>query len=193
MNPPEIATLSLFGVCLASGLVMPIPEDVAILSAGWAVREGRMGLAAAFAGAFAGTLVRDMLAFVLGRFAGERLWGLAGRIFGAARLDAGRARFDRAAGQTVFLTRFAVGMRAPLYFVSGTLRFPFRRFVVLDTLGLCVTTPILLWIGAESGPAAAEWIVAVLPHQRLVVAGALALLVISGLVWRRSRRGDAAS
>lgn len=189
MNPPELAEVSLFGVCLVSGLLVPIPEDVAILSAGFAVREGRLGLGGAFLGAFAGTFLRDAIAFTVGRFAGERLWALAARLFGEARLDRARRRFEGAAGQTVFLTRFAVGMRAPLYFVGGTLRFSFRRFAVLDAIGLCLSTPLLLWIGAETGPAAADWIVAILPHQRVAVALLLGIGLLGWFTWRRLRAG----
>ncbi len=188
MNPPEIAALSLFGVCFVSGVVVPIPEDVAILSAGWAVTEGRMGLGSAFLAAFAGTLLRDAVAFALGRFAGTRLLPAAERVFGTAWLDAARDRFARAGSRTIFLTRFAVGMRAPLYFVGGSLRFPMRRFLVLDAVGLTITTPLLLWIGADRGPVAADWIVAVLPHQRLVVGVGVALaLTWLGYRWHRRR------
>jgi membrane protein DedA with SNARE-associated domain len=190
VDPAELAIASLFGLCLTSGIVVPLPEDVAILSAGWAVREGRMDLGSAFLGAFAGTLARDVIAFLVGRIAGDRLWALAGWLVGVDRLGRARARFEAAAHRSVFLTRFAVGMRAPLYFVAGTLRFPFRRFLLLDVLGLLVTTPLLLWIGGKSGPTASAWLVAVLPHQRLVLGGLAAVLVVAW-AWRRRRAPSA--
>lgn len=182
-----LAYLSLAGLCLVSGLLVPIPEDAIILAAGWGVEEGRLALGPALLASALGTFGRDALAYALGQRAGERLWAWATRLTGEAALDRARRWYTSHATTTLFLTRFAVGFRVPLYFVGGSTGVPFRRFALLDAVGITLTTPLLLWIGARAGPTAAEDLKAALGHQRMVL-GALTAVVVAGWAWRRWRR-----
>lgn len=179
---------ALFVTCLVSGLLVPLPEDVALLVAGWKVREGDLTLSAALAAGFAGTLCRDLVAFGLGSVIGPRLerLPLVRRALGEARLARAHALFERHGPRMLFFTRFAVGLRAPLYFVGGSLAFPVRRFLVLDALGLALTVPLTLWLGNTFGEDAAAALTVALSHQRAV----FGLLVVAGLsAWlvRRAR------
>ena len=79
----------------------------------------------------------------------------------------------------VFLTRFAIGARGPLYFVAGLLKVPARRFVALDLLGLVITTPLCLWVGYRWGEASALWLTDVLAHQRPVLVAVVAVIALS--------------
>lgn len=191
MSDPATHAGALFLACLGSGIMVPVPEDIVLLVAGWQVLEGRLTPSGALSAAFAGTLLRDSIAFGAGRFAGPRIESLAARLLGAERILAARDRFDRSATRTVFFSRFAVGMRTAFYFVSGSARFPVRRFLALDILGLLITTPLLLGIGAWAGPGASEALTRALEHQRPVVAAVIvAALIAWG--WRRKRRSGIA-
>jgi membrane protein DedA with SNARE-associated domain len=177
--------VSLLIACLASGTVVPVPEDVALLVAGHAVAQGHLGYAAAFGAGFAGTLARDGLAYAAGRAVAPHLesrW--LRRVAGSRRVARARALLARHGDRMVFATRFAVGLRAPLYFASGLMGFPVARFVVLDLVGLLLTVPLALWLGGWAGPPAAEAVRAALSHQRLLVGG----LAIAGLSWLYVRR-----
>jgi len=182
-----LAYLSLAGLCLVSGILMPIPEDVMILAAGWGVQDGTLALGPTVVAVAAGTFARDALAYALGQRAGARLWAWATRITGEAALDRARRWYANHASATLFLTRFAIGFRVPLYFVGGSTGVPFRRFAALDAVGLALTTPLLLWIGARAGPTAADDLKAALAHQRLVL-GLLAVALLLTWAWRRRRR-----
>ncbi len=163
---------ALFVACLVSGLLVPVPEDVALLVAGWQIQAGDLPLGGALVAGIAGTLGRDVVAFGLGRLIGPRLerLPLVRRILGEARIGRAHALFARRGHGMLFLTRFAVGLRAPLYFVGGTLGFPIRRFLLLDLSGLALTVPVCLWLGASFGEDAAAGLKLALGHQRLVLA-----------------------
>lgn len=188
---PGDAPLALFFACLVSGILVPLPEDVALLVAGWRLRTGELTLADAFLAGFAGTLGRDLIAFGLGAVVGPRLerLPLVRRVLGEARLARAHALFERHGPGMLFLTRFAVGLRAPLYFVGGSLGFPVRRFFVVDAAGLVVTVPITLWLGHLFGEDAAAGLKVALAHQRLVL-GAAVGAGVAWWVWR-SRRAAA--
>ena len=44
-----------------------------------------------------------------------------------------------------FLSRFMVGIRAPVYLTAGILRIPFRRFILIDAV--CATSVVGLFFG----------------------------------------------
>ena len=184
------APLALFLACLVSGLLVPLPEDVALLVAGWRVRTGELDAAHALVAGFAGTLGRDLFVFGLGGLVGPRLERLprVRRLLGEGRMARAHALFEARGAPMLFLTRFAVGLRAPLYWVGGTLGFPLRRFLLLDAVGLALTVPATLWAGYTFGEDAALGLHAALAHQRMVLA---ALVLIGAVAWWFRRRSAA--
>jgi membrane protein DedA with SNARE-associated domain len=176
LGPP----LTLLVACLASGLVIPVPEDVALLLAGWQIRQGELSIFGALAAGMLGTLGRDAIAFTAGRVFGpaiERVRFLH-RLGVPRRVGWARAKLERHGSRMLFLTRFLVGVRAPLYFAGGSLGFPTRRFVLLDLVGLCLTVPVTLAIGHAAGVPAVDGLTAALAHQRAAIATLLLLAAL---------------
>lgn len=183
---------ALFVGCALSGILVPLPEEVPLVVGGMAVARGELTLAAALLAGAAGTLLRDALAYALGRLAGPRLEAWLRRRFGARMTRAIAAYEVRDAHQRdrlVFATRFAPGVRGPLYVVAGLLRVPARRFLAIDGVGLAVTTPLTLWLGMRWGAPALDLLHAALGHQRAVLGGLVAVAVVVTLL-RRQRQTD---
>jgi membrane protein DedA with SNARE-associated domain len=182
---------ALFFACLVSGILVPLPEDVALLVAGWQVGKGDLAVGPALLAGVAGTLARDLIAFGLGAVVGPRLERLPAvhRFIGEARLARAHALFEKHGRGMLFWTRFAVGLRAPLYFAGGSLGFPLRRFLGLDLVGLAVSVPLTLWMGQAWGEEAAIWLKAALSHQRIVLTTIVTAATLYTL-WRfRGSRG----
>lgn len=180
------AALGLFLACAVAGILVPVPEDVALLLAGWEVGRGELSPIVAVVAGGLGVLTRDLTAFLVGRWIGPRIehHPRVHRFIGERRLAWAHGVFARHGDRVVLVTRFAVGVRAPLYFVAGSLGMSLRRFLLADLAGLSVTVPLNLWIGARAGPDAVSWLLEWVHHQRLVVG--LGLLVLLGwLLWRR--------
>src|SRR4029077_3370895 len=57
---------AIFAVVLST-LVVPLPEELALLGAGYLARVGAVPLAGAYLSALAGVLIGDTLTFLLGR------------------------------------------------------------------------------------------------------------------------------
>ncbi len=190
MNP----ALALFTSCLISGILVPLPEDIPLLLAGLAVARGDLSLPmAVLAGGF-GTLGRDVVVFGAGRLAGPRLRAFVERRPRIARtIGHLEARTPRQREGIVFLTRFAVGARAPLFFVTGLLDVAVGRFLALDLAGMMITLPGCLWAGYRHGEEAVSLLQHVLEHQRPAL---LTLAVGAGIGWLargwRKRRAKAA-
>ncbi len=183
---------SLALICLISGILLPLPEDVALLLAGWALRTGSLQPVEALIAAFLGVLGRDSIAFSAGYLLEERLerWPLGMRLLRSRAVQRARDSFQRRGAPMLFFTRFAVGMRAPLYFAAGMLGHRFRTFIVADVIGLLITTPLSLWLGWRFGEQAAQTLTGLLAHQRLVLA--LLVLALGGRWWWVQRRRWAA-
>lgn len=182
--------LALFTSCVVSGVLVPVPEDVPLLLAGLAVARGEMPFAVALLAGGLGTLGRDVGVYGAGRLAGPRV---------RAFVD-GRPRLHRAVGRLqarsvrqregiVFLTRFAVGARAPLFFAAGLLGVGSSRFLLLDVLGLAITTPVCLWAGMRYGDASVALMEQMLVHQRPVLLAVACGLAAGWLArgWRKRR------
>lgn len=183
----------LFLLCAASGLVVPLPEDFALLFAGMHLAEGRTSWWAVVPITVLGVGIRDLLAFLIGRVAGEKLlarsWGR--RLFGGdARVAWARGLVDRHGDRAVLIGRFAVGFRAPIFMVGGAMGLSLRRFIAWDGLGLLVAVPITLGLGFQFGQPLVDAFYWALQRARVVVA-AFAALVIVYWMWRL-RRGDPA-
>ena len=138
---------------IIAGLVIPVPEDIVLLWAGMRTAAGEMEAIPALVATGAGVLVRDIIAWGIGRVAGD--WLLHRKavenLLGRDKLDRARAMFVERGDVAVILGRFLVGMRVTVFMVGGSMRVPFRTFVFWDAIGILVTCPLLLWLGARFG------------------------------------------
>ena len=174
----------LFTLCALAGLLIPIPEDVAVVFAGTQVHLGDVSLVPTLIVVGAGVLTRDTIAYSLGRLAGAPLlrhrW--AGRLLGQHRLDWAQSLVQRRGGAAVLIARFAVGMKVPLFIVAGALRVPLLQFFAWDLLGAMVTVSVTVSLGYLFGPPLTEgtrWLL-----ENKLALGVVLLLVAAWLGFR---------
>jgi membrane protein DedA with SNARE-associated domain len=175
------AYLAVFFMCTMAGLLIPVPEDLPLLYTGARIHQGEMEYAPALIAVLLGVAIRDALAYGLGRFVGDKILTRPGalRIFGAARLARTRRLVDRFGGRAVLLGRFMVGLRAPLFAVSGAMGMPAARFFAWNFAGLVVAVPLVVVLGDVIGQPlidAGNWFV-----ERWRIAGPV--LLVSLVVW----------
>lgn len=114
---------------------MPIPEEVPIVLAGVLSSQGRLEPELAFAACLAGALVGDALMYAIGYHFGHGLLikhPKVGKYLGAQSEHKFERALQRHGFKVMFLARFMVGVRGPVYLAAGVLRMPFRRFVLWD-------------------------------------------------------------
>jgi len=139
-----------------------------------------------FAAAVLGTLLGDTVAFILGRVfqRGTTATLFGRRLISDAAIDQAHRFFRSHGGKTVFLVRFAYGMRTAGYFLAGASHMPYRRFFIADVLATILWVSLLVTLGLVLGKS-------ILPYLTgwvgLIVGVVTVLLVASILVTLQRR------
>ena len=178
---------------VATGAGLPLPEEVAIVTAGILSAQGQLNPWLAFGACLVGALAGDCLMYWLGRHFGRRVlkerhwWN---RFFHPEREAQIEQMLQKHDFKVLFLARFLVGLRSPVYLASGILRLPFRRFLMIDLV--CATIVIATFFGLSYflshrfGDAIYGWI-----RRAEWSVTAVVIAVICGVsiyYWRRHRR-----
>ncbi|NLE40047.1 MAG: DedA family protein [Pirellulaceae bacterium] len=174
---------------ILTGAGLPLPEEVAIVAAGVLASVGRLDPWLALAACLVGALIGDCLMYWIGRHFGRRVlrehhwWNRFVKPEREAQVE--RMLADHGF-KVLFLSRFLVGLRSPVYLSAGILRLPFRRFLLYDLF--CATIVIGTFFGLSYyfGEAIYCWI-------RGLEYGATAIVVVAAIVvgiyfWRRHAR-----
>ena len=182
----------LFFLLFLCGMGFPIAEELVLLAGGVLVASKILNPFLMFLSTFLGAIVGDVLLFWLGR-------GLAAKLatsvyftrwLSPRRVAKGATFFIHHGSTTVFLARFIPGLRAPTFFLAGTMQMPFWRFTVMDFLAGLIFVPFICWLGylfADHFEALTYWF---RNFERATVT-VLVLLGLSWLLWRyRGKRGD---
>ncbi|MFF0148255.1 DedA family protein [Amycolatopsis sulphurea] len=143
---------------------------------------GRLALLvlAAATGAWAG----DCLGYAVGRAAGPRaLARLARGPSGRQRHEWARTQVLRRAPLLIIAARYLPGGRVASALATGSLGYPFRRFVPLDALGATLWAIYSTLIGLAGGAAFADQ-----PVYGLLLSFALALLLVALIEFGRRLR-----
>lgn len=130
----DAGPLGVFLLMVPESACLPVPSEITLLAAGFAVHQGRMPLVAAIAAATAGNLAGSLIAYALGRLTSRwRLWAWA---------RAGLARCDlllaRRGAHAVFTARLMPLARTFVSLPAGHARIPVGRFIMLTTFGCAI-------------------------------------------------------
>ncbi len=173
----QFGVLGVFLLMIPESACIPIPSEVTLLFAGYAVAQGWMSLPLAVVGATAGNLVGSLIAYGLGASGLPRRIPVAGRV-----LTRWEALLDRHGTRAVFVARLLPLARTFVSLPAGARRIAFGRFVAFTAAGCALWALAFVLLGMVAGSA---WgaIDSVLGRV-LVVAG---LAVIAASLARRER------
>ncbi len=146
-----VVYISIFGLLLACGLGVPLPEDVTLLAAGYLAADEVITLPGAILVCLSGVLIGDSLIFAIGWHYGPQALDAPGirTVLTPKRIMRGQTYFLEYGKKVVFFGRFIAGMRAPIFLVAGILKMPYRTFLLLDGIGALLSVPLLTWLGWE--------------------------------------------
>jgi membrane protein DedA with SNARE-associated domain len=174
---------------------LPIPSEVVLPLAGYAVYLGKMNLWLAVADGTVALLVGAMadyyLALKLGRPVVYKLMGRMG--VSSVHLDNGERWIDSKGASTVFISRFIPGMRAAISIPAGLLRMRLRTFVVLTAIGSFIWSFALIYVGYSAGPLwqSALGSVTVFAEQvALVAIAGISVLYVAYYFWSSARKSQ---
>jgi len=192
---PYLGVMFLFLMC---GLGLPLPEELILIAGGYICAKwpenARLGWMMVWSAT--AILVGDLLPYVLGRVFGARVLRIRWlRITVTRRRLAKFDRWFRQRGDLViFIARFLAGIRVIAFFTAGMMKMPWRRFLMLDGLGIVIIVPLMIWIGNRGAGFIDHVIGRVQAVERGILWSLVAGLLIFGIVyafWRRGHRRKA--
>jgi membrane protein DedA with SNARE-associated domain len=182
-----------FGVLVACGLGVPLPEDISLILGGFLAHKGAASLPVMMFVGFAGILVGDSLIFLAGRRLGGKLGrnaGASGGFFARIVTAEKRARveglFAKHGEKIVCIARFMPGVRAVTYFTAGSVGMSYWRFIFWDGLAALLSAPVFVWLGYRFGGQLDSFIARFHEFQ-YVVLGVLAVGGLGYFLWRRKK------
>lgn len=152
---PNAPYLVIFGILLATGFGLPMPEDIPLIIGG-----ALCGDAAAnnhthptiwimLPGCMLAIVGSDVVLYYLGRWFGPTIHRhpILKRIVGNRNLARARVMFKRHDAKFVFFARFLPGVRAPAFFTAGTFKMPLRKFLRWDGAAAVFSAPWAILLG----------------------------------------------
>jgi len=143
----------LFMILFFSGLGLPIPEEITLLTGGFLVNLGLTRFYPTLATVFVGVLTGDMALYSIGRKWGHGI--IAHRhlrkIFSEKRLERVRQFFREHGSKTIFIARFVSGFRVAAFLAAGTIGMKPSKVLFLDFLAALIAVPLLLCLGYYFG------------------------------------------
>jgi membrane protein DedA with SNARE-associated domain len=182
----------LFGILLACGLGVPIPEDITLFVGGMLAYKGFVNVWIVIFVCMAGVLIGDSIIFFLGRKYGSALTSkpFFHKFLSPDRLEVVKEKFHEKGNKVIFAARFMPGLRAPTFFSAGTLHLPFRVFFFYDGMAALISVPAIVWVVYHFG-ALADRVIEIIRHVEhgiiFVVVAVVSLAVIKWYLGRRKQ------
>jgi membrane protein DedA with SNARE-associated domain len=183
------AALAIFGAVLST-LVVPLPEELALLGAGWWAHSGALPLWAAWLSSWLAIVIGDTASYLIGRSFLPRLLRtrFGKKIVSPDLREWGEQLVQKHGFRAILLGRFLVALRGPVYLAIGGSKYPLLRFELINGAVGLVEVALLVGLGYEFGRSAR------LAHEvRFIEIGvavtAAAVLIIPPIVkWRLVRK-----
>jgi membrane protein DedA with SNARE-associated domain len=178
-----------FGILLACGLGVPLPEDISLVLGGFLVFEGRAQLLPMMATGYLGIIAGDSLIFYAGRRVGSQVGlrpGLLRRVVTPAKRARVGALFKKHGEKIVLIARFLPGVRAVTYFTAGSVGMKYSHFIFFDSVAALASAPGFVFLGYKFGGELEQLFAHLREGQRGVLA-VMAFLAVGWFFYRRWR------
>jgi membrane protein DedA with SNARE-associated domain len=175
---------AIFGVVLST-LVVPLPEELALLGAGWMAHAGNVSLGGAYLACWAAIVLGDSTTYLVGRVFLPRLLRtrIGQKILTPPLRAWGEGLVQRHGFRAILLGRFLVGLRGPVYLAIGAARYPPARFTLINSaVGLL---EVALMVGAGYLFGRSQRLASEMRWVEVAIALAVAVMLILPLVLKR--------
>jgi len=118
------------------GLILPLPGDTLLLTAGLLAARGKLDLAWLLLLLPLAAIAGDSVGYWFGQATGPRLFSRECSIlFRKKDLTAARAFYDRHGGKTIVIARFVPFIRTLAPIIAGAAGMNYRRFLLFNVVG----------------------------------------------------------
>jgi membrane protein DedA with SNARE-associated domain len=143
----ELGPLGIFLLMVPESACIPVPSEVTLMCAGFAVRSGLMPFWLAVLAATAGNLVGSLIAYGVGRAGANRAMGArASRAFASCN-----RLFDRHGTRAVFVARLLPLARSFISLPAGYARMALGPFTAMTIAGCAIWAVAFTLLGVIAG------------------------------------------
>ncbi|MDB5188498.1 MAG: rane-associated protein SNARE-like [Candidatus Nomurabacteria bacterium] len=135
-----------FIVSLLANIVIPVPEEVALLVIGFAARAGGFSLFLIIPIVMAGLLTSDIALYYASRRGNRLVTGFYNRIF-KNRLTERQQWLEDNVKKVIFFSRFLVQLRFLGPFFAGQTKVSWKTFITYELAALIIYVPLVVGIG----------------------------------------------
>ena len=184
--------LAVFVIVVLGNVGLPVPEETALLAAGYLVWRGDLRWSLILMVGIVSAVAGDNVGYWIGRRYGPGVLERFRRLIGTSpqRLQSMRKFIRRWGPLGVFIARFIAGLRFLAGPLAGAVGLPFTAFMTANVLGALLYVPAVVAAGYLVGYGAGAYVERVLqalgPVEYIVLAVA-GILVASGFIWRAER------
>lgn len=192
---PYLGVALVFFIC---GIGFPLPEELVLIAGGYvcATFPEKASLHWMMLWCAGAIMTFDLVPFVLGRVFGARILRIRWMrlVVTRKRLADFDRWFRRRGDLVIFFARFLAGIRVIAFFTAGVMKMRWRRFLLLDGLGIVIIVPLMVWIGHRGASVIDSVIAKVRQVERGLLMSSLGVGLLLGLwwLWRRHKRRSAA-
>ncbi len=144
-----VAYLSVLACLLAGAFGLPVPEDLALITAGVLVHLEQAEPWLMLAVCYTGIVLGDLIIFRIGWMAGPALFRQrwVRRYMNSRKLHSIRVGLEKRTFVTILVARHLFYLRTATFLVCGSVRMSFARFLLADAVAALITAPLMLGIG----------------------------------------------
>ncbi len=135
-----------FIISLLSNVVIPVPEEVALLAVGYGARATGLSLWLIIPIVIAGLLASDLILYYFSRRGNRLVTGFYNRIF-KNRLTERKQWLEDNVKKVIFFSRFLVQLRFLGPFFAGQTKVSWKTFVAYELAALVIYVPIVVGAG----------------------------------------------
>ncbi|HOW17064.1 MAG TPA: DedA family protein, partial [bacterium] len=149
--------IQIYGIIIlllfAGAFGFPFPEDAVFLSVGYVAYKGVVDPLTAGIIGYIVVLSSDSVVYFLGNKLGKKVCNLPllRTIITPEAIQKGSVLLKKNGPRFVFISKFIVGLRYTVFFVSGMMRIGFKRFLIFDALASAVTVSTLVSLAYFNG------------------------------------------
>ena len=191
-TPDIVPYFIAFGVLVACGIGLPIPEDLTLFTMGYLSYNGIIDIKISILVCFLGVMIGDSIIYAVGHHYGSKLLrrGIFAKILPPERMKKTQSLFHRWGNKVIFAARFMPGLRAPTYFSAGALHLPFRVFFFYDGLAALLSVPLLTGLTYYFGEHI-DWVINMARRAQygvaLLIGALVAFFVVKHYITKRRR------
>jgi membrane protein DedA with SNARE-associated domain len=179
----------LFGLLVACGMGLPLPEDIPLIAAGALIAKGTFSWPVAAMVGWSGIMVGDLVLYHIGLAFGRGVTRLPmiGKHVTARRLDEMEAKFQRYGVAVVAIGRLFAYIRGAMVVVAGIIRYPLAPFILADGAAALVSGGMFMYLGFYLGNRLNEGTVEHFKHWFFTGVAVVAMGCAIWFLWRSRR------